>query len=598
MSIPLLRELHNDVRRLVIAGAALAAEDNRLLKALPGLRRLGESAPVFSRVADEVAAVTEASQEHVAAKLLDLAALLHAILHTQGSTDAPGELKTAGAQASIMEGEARAIGFAQWPAIPFRKLKPVMDALTTRGSGRYEIIRQGFEDGLFADIRTYVPVVEALGDVYTEIADFVAESIIPSIGASVLPILRDRLSLTGGSGDAKRLSCICKLSGDEGEVSALIAQALQESSLAVKLAAIAAAAGKPAFEETLLEMSRDRKAEIREAALLALSALESDAAADRIVEAMLGKDVQLAIIPAQRCIHPSVASRLLQAGHEIHDSIRGGDKEPHTLGKLMSIIESLKLRADRPEMIDFFQRLLLESEYDRSSYKYMMEMTAELLLQSGIRDNLLFLHELRDRKQYVFGYSFEAALRLLAPADVYDSYENYLSNTKNQRGKQLLQKLNLYAPDPMRDWARGTVNPIREWDKRWAERLLVSDEQELVCRFAVEPTREMIQYLLKSYELSPNLDEVRTSYLIDALRRLGYERWPELLHRSLDQLSNNYYYISVHVEGLLKALPATSAAALRDRAARFKSKRPQLQLMELADEIEGRQSAGMKEELE
>jgi hypothetical protein len=54
-----------------------------------------------------------------------------------------------------------------------RVLKPLLEALTTVGSGRLEIIRDAYERGAFQDLRLIAPALAALDDTYAEIGDLV-----------------------------------------------------------------------------------------------------------------------------------------------------------------------------------------------------------------------------------------------------------------------------------------------------------------------------------------------------------------------------------------------------------------------------------------
>ena len=56
MSIPLLTQVYEELRRLAIAGSAVAAGDFRLKKLLPPLEQAGAKAPVFGKIAEAVAA--------------------------------------------------------------------------------------------------------------------------------------------------------------------------------------------------------------------------------------------------------------------------------------------------------------------------------------------------------------------------------------------------------------------------------------------------------------------------------------------------------------------------------------------------------------
>jgi hypothetical protein len=50
MSIPVLTQVYDEVRRLAIAGSAVAPGDFRLKKLVPPLEQAGQKAPVFAKV--------------------------------------------------------------------------------------------------------------------------------------------------------------------------------------------------------------------------------------------------------------------------------------------------------------------------------------------------------------------------------------------------------------------------------------------------------------------------------------------------------------------------------------------------------------------
>src|SRR5207237_2770187 len=98
----------------------------------------------------------------------------------QGETGAPGALAPI---ETIDLGSPTAQASA-------RVLKPLLEALTTTGSGRLELIRDAHERGAFRDLRLVKPALEAIDDVYGEIADFIADQVLPLYGKSILADLR------------------------------------------------------------------------------------------------------------------------------------------------------------------------------------------------------------------------------------------------------------------------------------------------------------------------------------------------------------------------------------------------------------------------
>ena len=61
MSIAVLTQVYDEVRRLAIAGSVVARGDFRLKKLIPPLEQAGAKAPVFAKVAEAVKAVVESN---------------------------------------------------------------------------------------------------------------------------------------------------------------------------------------------------------------------------------------------------------------------------------------------------------------------------------------------------------------------------------------------------------------------------------------------------------------------------------------------------------------------------------------------------------
>src|SRR4029450_8435470 len=116
-----------------------------------------------------------------AANLLSLSTLLNAILYTQGQTG------TAGSSPAFegMKAYHAGTGTTRTAA---RILKPVIQALTTSGGGRFETVRAAHKRGVFNDLRLVEPAIRALDDTFPEMADLVAEEILPSYGPGIAPL--------------------------------------------------------------------------------------------------------------------------------------------------------------------------------------------------------------------------------------------------------------------------------------------------------------------------------------------------------------------------------------------------------------------------
>src|SRR6266536_1452959 len=201
MSLALIQESAKEVRRLSIAGSNLAFGVFRLKKLGPPLEQAGAKVPVFAQVAKAINDLVNGKEAESAANLLGLSTLINAILYTQGQTGTDGaycELESYTAKSCSTRTTARV-------------LKPLVQALTSTGSGRFEIVKSAVERGAFSDLRLIEPSIRALDDVYPELADLVMEKILPAYGPGIAPLLKSKLELKGKKSDARRLQVLHKL---------------------------------------------------------------------------------------------------------------------------------------------------------------------------------------------------------------------------------------------------------------------------------------------------------------------------------------------------------------------------------------------------
>src|SRR4029077_5395358 len=137
----------------------------RLKKLLPPLDQAAVKAPVFAKVSEAATKVIDGPEDTSAESLLELTSLVTAVLYTQGETGAAGPLQPI--ETINLGGE-----LAQTSA---RLLKPLLEALSSTGSGRLELVKDAHERGAFRDLRLIKPALNGMDDPYPEIADFLAE---------------------------------------------------------------------------------------------------------------------------------------------------------------------------------------------------------------------------------------------------------------------------------------------------------------------------------------------------------------------------------------------------------------------------------------
>ena len=198
-----LYDLQQELNRLFIAGSKFAKNDPRLQKYIPILKKLGEKAPVFNKLAQEVEALLQAESQQSAEKLLNVSTLLYSVLYTQGVT-IQAEATKALQEPNVSIADVNT-------TYSYLQLKPVLQALTQSNSGRLEVLKDAFERGIFKDSRTFGYLSYALADKYTELADYVLQTIIPTCGQAMLPFLLSDFRLEDKTENVRRLRLLYQL---------------------------------------------------------------------------------------------------------------------------------------------------------------------------------------------------------------------------------------------------------------------------------------------------------------------------------------------------------------------------------------------------
>ncbi len=495
MSIAVLTQVYDEMRRLSIAGSVVAGGDFRLKKLIAPLEQAGAKAPVFARVAEAIKAVVDGSEKTSAQALLELTTLVNAILYTQGETGADGTLEPI---------ETTDLGTPTTQASA-RVLKPLLEALTTTGSGRLELVRDAHERGAFRDLRLVKPALDAVDDVYAEIADFMTEKVLPLYGKAILPELRAKFDLKGRGGHPRRLQLMHAL--DPAGARDLVKQALDAGSKEVKVVAIACLGADPADLSYLIEQAGAKAQEVRAAAYAALARLEDDAAIEVLRKAMTGKDLNL----AADSLHKSRSAKLLGyliavAEEELAGLRKTKDKKEVGLkiGKITSLMNCLMGRQD--ETSEAFIAKVFAQRDDLAKIKGDTSSGADLnslvvrLMQYGTRK---LQKMLVDTHASLPGADleacFHAARRALPAAEVYAIFAPFVTAKVDEKKKQRdpawakreaifnalgffqqqYQQYNYYRPADEEDTGDGKLAAL---DPRWLDLAVQQKNLGLVQR--------------------------------------------------------------------------------------------------------------------
>jgi len=432
MSIAILTQVYDEMRRLAIAGSVVAGGDFRLQRLIPQLEQAGAKAPVFTKVAEAVKAVVEGKEQTSAPALLELTTLVNAILYTQGETGTAGMLEpieTSDLGAPVVQASARV-------------LKPLLEALTTTGSGRMEVIRAAHERGAFRDLRLVKPALEGLDDVYAEIGDFIAEHVLPLYGKAILPELRAKFDLKGRAGHPRRLRLMHTL--DPVGTRDLLKQALDSGSKEVKIVAIACLGAAADDLSYLLEQASAKAQEVRQAAYAALAIIDDDAAVAALQKAMNGKDLELAAEPLRKTRNAGLLSHLLAAVKGELAALRKIKEKKEVSQKIDRIMTLTNCLADRDDqesealLLDLFaQRAeLAKIKGDAASGPDLNSAVVQVMERgtNKLRNTLVEAHASLPPDD--LASCFQAARRTLPAAKVYEIFLPYVTAKADDKKKQ------------------------------------------------------------------------------------------------------------------------------------------------------------------
>jgi hypothetical protein len=552
MSIPILNQVYDEVRRLSIAGSAVAPGDFRLKKLMPPLEQSGQKTPVFAKVAQAIGKLVESTEKTSAEALLELSTLVNAVLYTQGETG------LAGALSPIPTND---LG-QQQTQISARILKPLLEALTSTGSGRLEIIKDALERGVFRDLRLVGPALAALDDPYPEIADLIAQEVLTMYGKAILPELRAAFDIRGRGGHERRLALMHNID-PEGSRD-FVKRALEDGSKEMRVIAISCLGSSSEDLSFLLEQSRSKAKDVRRAALNALGRCDADEAAKTLCAELEGGDIELAISPVQTSRNPLVLEFVLvQARDQFNTLLSEKTKDKAKLGKqarrMLALLQCLRGREDQAVeqfLLDMFaQREKLAALKGEPSGKDVEHRLVVTMAASSnkTRDILIGAHAglLEDQ----LAVAFAAALQTRGPTEVFVLFGPYLTAKVDQKKKErdsVWRKREALAGVLTSSWPMeyserpGTHELAGKLDPRWLDLAVDHEHEELVLALARPGHAKANALLAKVFE--NRLKKVKTSYglteILNAMVRVKHPQATDALIASIDKyakLPHNYY---------------------------------------------------------
>lgn len=225
-------------------------------------------------------------------------------------------------------------------AIAGKTLRAVIEALSTTGPGRYDVVSHAVKEGFFEDVRLLKAAVDGVADPYIDIAILIAREVLPRYGRNVVPLLQSQFDPKGGGADQRRLTALVNIL-EPAEVDALLLKVFEEGDKDMRshvLALMASGTGKARPVEALVrEMLKDRSLEVREQAYSLLIREKYPDYEDVIVTNIVKGDSAVICGALRSGVSEALLSRIVAAGKAEFDRIVEKKKVP-TVNPLLDIM--------------------------------------------------------------------------------------------------------------------------------------------------------------------------------------------------------------------------------------------------------------------
>lgn len=268
MNLQPLYEVKGRLEYAAVAGVNLLGEDFRLQRAAEGLKPLAQASQVFARISQGLEGLLAAPAEQRACLLLDVLALVDAVLYTQGQTGLPGQLEP-----------LPNLGCGSYCPASYNQLSPVLQAVNGTGGGRAGQLEQAWQahPEFFRDYRVLPALVDHLNESYAELAELYCK-ILESQGPGILPLLQQGFDPAGKRDMARRVRVIDRLAG--GTANDWYLAQLEQAKKPVRGLLIFALRHCPENLERLEALAKTEKGEHKDMACRALARMEGDGALD------------------------------------------------------------------------------------------------------------------------------------------------------------------------------------------------------------------------------------------------------------------------------------------------------------------------------
>ncbi|HMK47967.1 MAG TPA: HEAT repeat domain-containing protein, partial [Methanocella sp.] len=343
MSVSIVNDVQIEVRRLAVAGSDVAVGDNRMKRLSLEIRRMEDRLPVFARLAGSIESLTNPEAGSPAGNLLEAATLTNALLYTQGVFGVEGELVV-----------PESFGPDLPTSASYRTISLVREAVLRYALPSSELLEKVCEEGEFVDLRLLDTFIELLYSSSSDTANLVCKKILPAYGETILPKLLNGYNVNGRVGDGRRLELIAGILKEKGED--MYIDALKDGSEDVKVSALKCVGYVPESTDIIIEYSRSGIVGVRSAAFEMLAEINSEAASDRIIEALRNSNESYY---AAFCYNDSkselLVRKIIQEGDSCIACYQQKKVDPE-ISRRLGVVLNILRRSDSEGVREFFER--------------------------------------------------------------------------------------------------------------------------------------------------------------------------------------------------------------------------------------------------
>ena len=396
-----------------------------------------------------------------------------------------------------------------------KELQRVLKDLTSASAGRLERIKTAFDQGLLKDDRVREALLGSMDDRNIELANFIAEHVLPTLEPSVLPDLKSKLNLKGKLSHARRLRLIYKLAPLEGRP--LVRQAIEKGSVEVKTAAFTCLEDNDEDWPLLLQAFHSDNDDFRVAARRTLCGMHSQRAIELQLVVLDSQDLLFALDSFLQYPVPAVVFKARQIVREkISELVDSANGEYRNLTN-PQLVAHLQIAASIKD--DDAAELLIEclraanTMSKHRTFVCDLESFALGFLSSEFELGLGILIQNRDEISVSFlGELFRIARSHLEPAALFDAFSGYLRESdasgdsrQYKSFRSILDAISKRNGTTIGDY-QDCLQRNRDLDPRWLDVALEQSLHQAILSLLVPGHLDTWNYLLERAESEPMLD--------------------------------------------------------------------------------------------